>query len=122
VKWRPIATVPEYRTVLLYRTPDLYPVVGFKVGPVFLLEENGPEDGEHRRCPELAFPPTHWAELPETPDDGGDLTYQELIDHAVKDLGVDEKLVRAIAARVCAYAWGHPAVRTDAEGTCTPAS
>lgn len=71
--WHPITTVPPYRTVLLYRTPDLYPVVGSLLGEgeegdYFALEEGGPEDGEHRAYPPLKFKPTHWAELPETPD------------------------------------------------------
>ena len=63
----PILSVPEFKAVLLFRKGDLYPTVGFKVGEVFMLEEGGPEDGEHRRSPVLAFPPTHWRPLPETP-------------------------------------------------------
>lgn len=73
-QWRPIRTVPAYQTVLLYRLTDLYPVVGFYVGtdevkgPLFMYQENGPEDGDHHQGHFLAFTPTHWATLPETPE------------------------------------------------------
>jgi hypothetical protein len=65
--WRPIATVPEFSAVMLYRSGDLYPVVGCKVGESFMLEEGGPEDGEHRSYPLIAHAPTHWRPLPEVP-------------------------------------------------------
>ena len=74
--------------VLLYRKPDLYPVVGSYFGDCigcksgecqkkhpdghcghWTLEEGGPEDGEHRGYPFLAYEPTHWAKLPEVPHD-----------------------------------------------------
>lgn len=75
-RWKPIATAPLYRVVLLYRASDLYPVVGWRAEedldtgppkPHFFLEEGGPEDGDHRTMPELAYLPTHWAEIPEVP-------------------------------------------------------
>lgn len=65
--WRPISSVPEHKTVLLYRKPDLYPIVGSSMGDDFILEEGGPEDDEERQYPFLRYKPTHWAELPETP-------------------------------------------------------
>ena len=70
---------PSGKTVLLYQEPDLYPVVGFRIRGImktgepetadyYMLEEGGPEDGEHRKYPILEhFNPTHWCELPETP-------------------------------------------------------
>ena len=62
----PIATVPECVTVLLYRATDLHPVVGSKLDDEhFILEEGGPEDGEHRSYPFLVYKPTHWTHLPE---------------------------------------------------------
>ncbi len=70
---------PTGKTVLLYQQGDLYPVVGFRnhgyletrddgVEDYYILEEGGPEDGEHRKYPLLAhFKATHWCELPQTP-------------------------------------------------------
>lgn len=65
--WQPIETVPPYETVELYRQTDLHYVVGFMLpatpngnGDMFMLEEGGPEDGEHRKYPLLKYKPTHW--------------------------------------------------------------
>lgn len=71
--WRGIDTCPPYRTVELYRATDLFPVVGFGMpGPIFMLEEGGPEDGEHRQYPILAYQPTHWRDLPDDLPKGSD--------------------------------------------------
>jgi hypothetical protein len=71
VIWNTIESCPTNKTVLLYRSGDLYPVVGWKQyskgSPWFMLEEGGPEDGEHRKYPFLHVVPTHWAELPVLP-------------------------------------------------------
>jgi hypothetical protein len=68
--WTPLTVVypVDCRTVELYRVGDLYPVVGWYAGPdedgdCWMLEEGGPEDGEHRQYPRLAFAPTHWRDL-----------------------------------------------------------
>ncbi|MGI9485436.1 MAG: hypothetical protein ACR2RF_06050 [Geminicoccaceae bacterium] len=53
---------------MLYRLTNLYPVIGSKVSgeeDLFMLEEGGPEDGEHRRYPFLRYAPTHWKHLDE---------------------------------------------------------
>jgi len=71
VIWNEIESCPYNKTVLLYRSGDLYPVAGWKQytrgASWFMLEEGGPEDGEHRQYPFLHAVPTHWAELPELP-------------------------------------------------------
>lgn len=77
VCWRTIESCPLYQTVLLYRIPDLYPVVGFSMTDgdrrVYMLEDGGPEDGDHHKYPSLVYPPTHWMpldyiEVPEKPE------------------------------------------------------
>lgn len=66
--WRPIESIRSYETVELYRMGDLYQVVGWRCGEnedeyMFILEESGPEDGEHRKYPTLKYRPTHWKPL-----------------------------------------------------------
>jgi hypothetical protein len=79
--WVPTEELPPplHRTVLLYSEGDLYPIVGSRCRgllrkgdadhrDVYMLEEGGPEDGEHRSYPILTrYRPTHWCELPPTP-------------------------------------------------------
>ena len=68
LNWETIKTLRPFKVVLLYRKPDLFPVVGFWDGEDhFLLEEAGPEDGEHRTYPFLSYKPTHWAYIPSLP-------------------------------------------------------
>lgn len=81
--WHAISEMPppNHVTVLLYRAGDLYPVVGVRWGTdqnssepdrvLWILEEGGPEDGEHRGYPLMAreAEPTHWANLPMVPDE-----------------------------------------------------
>lgn len=68
----------EHQTVYLYRTGDLYPVVGARAvvaddapWDLWLLEEGGVEDGAHRRYPHIAegtgWEPTHYAPIGELP-------------------------------------------------------
>lgn len=59
--------VPQaHKTVMLYRAGDLYPIVGWwgecaELGRYYILEEGGPEDGEHRKYPHIpGYNPTHW--------------------------------------------------------------
>lgn len=70
--WQPIATIPPYRVVLLARSGDLYPVVGWVADDLaegFFLEEGGAEDGEHRRYPTLVgWEPDLWAPVPDVPE------------------------------------------------------
>ena len=78
--WVPMAELspPLCKTVMLYADGDLYPVIGFRNRGVmtkgereadfYMLEEGGPEDGEHRKYPILKhYRPTHWCELPQVP-------------------------------------------------------
>ena len=69
IDWRPVATdpPPDYDTVLLARSGDLYPVAGARMGGEWVLEEGGAEDDERRCYPLMWWEPTHWATLPEVP-------------------------------------------------------
>jgi hypothetical protein len=80
-RWVPVNELPSPsgKTVLLYQEGDLYPVIGFRIRGIvktgepetadfFMLEEGGPEDGEHRKYPFAQnYKPTHWCEVPATP-------------------------------------------------------
>lgn len=69
ILWRPIREVPPFVTVLLYRAGDLYPVVGWRQDDdLFILEEGGAEDGLRRKHPRIEWQPTHFAEIPKTPE------------------------------------------------------
>lgn len=70
MKWKRVTDSKPLQpaTCYLYRVGDLYPVVGCRVdGHYWILEEGGPEDGEHRKYPRPGgseeWEPTHYAEI-----------------------------------------------------------
>lgn len=79
--WNKVSENPprDHHAVLLYRTGDLYPVVGARWGydlhgedpkrVLWALEEGGAGGDERRGCPFLWWEPTHWAQIPGLPEE-----------------------------------------------------